>query len=75
MEEHYISKRLYSKKQVNNIDKKIKLLGVSTKLDCYLFLNIRFFGMVLLFFLILSFNKFGYLIAPIVAFVYYKGIT
>ena len=75
MEEHYISKRLYSKKQVRDIDKRIKLLGVSTKLDCYLFLNLRLFGMLLLFFVILYFNKFGYLLAPIVAFIYYKGIT
>lgn len=75
MEEHYISKKLYSRKQVRVIDKKIKLLGVSTKLDCYLFLNIRFFGMLLLFFIIFMFNKFGFLVAPIVAFLYYKGIT
>lgn len=75
MEEHYISKKIYSKKQVSNIDKKIKLLGVSTKLNCYMFLNIRFFGMLLLFFVILSFNKFGYLVAPVIAFIYYVGIT
>ena len=75
MEEHYISKKLYSKRQVKEIDKKIKLLGVSTKLDCYVFLNIRFFGMILLFFAVLYFNKFGYLLAPIVSFAYYKGIT
>lgn len=75
MEEHYVSKKLYSKKSVNEIDKKIKLLGVSTKLDCYVFLNIRFFGMILLFFAVLYFNKFGYLLAPIAAFIYYKGIT
>lgn len=75
MEEHYISKKLYSKKQVKDVDKKIKLLGVSTKMNCYLFLNIRFFGMILLFFALLYFSKFGYLVAPVIAFVYYKGIT
>ena len=41
MEEHYISRKLYSKRQVKDVDKKIKLLGVSTKLNTYLFLNIR----------------------------------
>ena len=74
MEDNYISRKLYTKKQVREIDKKIKLLGMSTKLDCYLFLNIRFFGMIILFLIILYFNKFGYLLGPIVAFIYYKGI-
>ncbi|MBQ8681938.1 MAG: type II secretion system F family protein [Bacilli bacterium] len=75
MEEHYISKKLYSKKSVKEIDKKIKLLGVSTKINCYLFLNIRFFGMILLFIIILYSNDFGYLLAPILSIIYYKGIT
>lgn len=75
MTDNYISSKLYSKKQVREIDKKIKLLGVSTKMDCYLFLNIRFFGMIILFLVIFFFSEFGYLLAPIVAFMYYKGIT
>lgn len=75
MKDHYISKRLYRKKQVKEIDKKIKLLGITTKMDCYLFLNIRFFGMTLLFLLTLLLNKFGFLLAPITAFIYYKAIT
>ena len=75
MEEYYISKKLYSKKQVKEINKKIKLLGISTKLDCYLFLNMRFLGMLLIFFIMLYFSKFGYVVAPILSFVYYRGIT
>lgn len=75
MEEHYISRKLYSKKQVNEINKKIKLLGLSTKLNIYEFLNIRFFGMIILFFIVLYFNKLGYLLGPIVGLIYYKGIT
>lgn len=75
MAEHYISKRLYSRKQVKDIDKKIKLLGVSTKLDCYLFLNIRFVGMVLLFWLVFYISDLGYLVGPVMAIAYYKGIT
>lgn len=75
MEEHYISRKLYSKKQVRDIEKKIKLLGVSTRLNTYLFLNIRFFGMLLIFFMLLYFNKIGYLLGPVIAFIYYKGIT
>ena len=75
MEEHYISRKLYSKKQVNEINKKIKLLGLSTKLDVYEFLNIRFFGMIILFFIVFYFNELGYLLGPIVGLIYYKGIT
>lgn len=75
MEDHYISRKLYSKKQVNEINKKIKLLGLSTKMDVYEFLNIRFFGMIILFFIVLYFNKLGYLLGPIVGLIYYKGIT
>lgn len=75
MTEHYISKKLYSKKQVKEIDEKIKLLGVSSKLDCYMFLNLRFFGMLVILLLILYFNKFGYLLGPVATILYYKGIT
>ncbi len=75
MKEHYISKKIYSKKQVKEIDKKVKLLGVSTKLDCYLFLNIRFVGMGLIFCILFFMSNIGYLVAPVVAFAYYKGLT
>ncbi len=75
MEEHYLSKRLYREKTVGEITRKIKLLGVSTKLEVYDFLNIRFVGMILLFFLFLFVSKFGFLLAPVVSFLYYRGIT
>lgn len=74
-EENYISRKLYSKKSVEEISKKIKLLGVSTKLNVYMFLNLRFFGMLLLFILVLSVSKLGFILAPILAFIYYMGIT
>jgi len=73
--EHYLSKKIYREKTVVEIEKKIHLLGVSTKLDVYQFLNIRLWGMILLFFIILFANDLGYLIAPIASFLYYKGIT
>lgn len=74
-EEHYLSKKIYSKKSVESISKKIKLLGVSTKLNPYIFLNLRLFGTIILFVLILFMSDFGFLLAPLVAFAYYKGIT
>ena len=75
MRDNYISSKLYGKKQVELIDKKIKLLGVSTKLDCYKFLNIRFFFMLFFFFVMFYISNLGYILGPIVAFCWYKGIT
>lgn len=74
-EEHYISKKIYSKKSVEEVNKKIKLLGVSTKLNTYLFLNLRFLGTIIIFFIFLFTSNLGYIIAPIITIVYYKGIT
>ena len=74
-EEHYLSKKLYSKKSVEAINKKIKLLGVSTNLNPYMFLNLRLFGAILLFIIILFISDFGFFLAPLIAFIYYKGIT
>lgn len=75
VEEHYISKKIYSKKQVKEVNKKINLLGVFTKMNCYVFLNMRLLGMVLLFFIVLYFSTFGFVLAPIVSLIYYKAIT
>lgn len=75
MEEHYLEKKFYSKKSIAEIDKKIKLLGVATKLDSYMFLNIRLIGSIVLFILGLFIkNRFSFVIAPVIVIVYYIGI-
>lgn len=74
-EEHYFSKKFYRKKTVLDIDKKIKLLGVSTKLGVYSFLNLRTIGAILLFFVVMLSHSLGFLLAPIISFLYYYGIT
>lgn len=74
-ENDYLSKKIYRKKEIQEIEKKIKLLGVSTKITTYQFLNLRLFGSIILFILILSTSKFGYLLAPIISIIYYKGMT
>lgn len=71
----YISKRIYSKRTVKDITKKIKLLGQSAKFDTYKFLNIRLFGTIIIFLITLFINNFGYIVAPVLAIIYYKGIT
>lgn len=75
MDGHYISSKLYRKKTIEEVNKKINLLGVSTKMDVYLFLNLRFMGSILLFLLVLIFNRFGYILAPVVAFGFYFLFT
>lgn len=74
-EEHYIEKKIYSKKSVLEIGKKIDLLGVSTKLTVYSFLNIRLIGSIVIFLLVLYFSNFGFVLAPILAILYYIGIS
>lgn len=75
MDKRYISKKIYSKNTVKEINKKIKLLGIQNKLNTYTFLNIRLFGTIILFFLTFYLSNIGFILAPLVAFIYYKTIT
>ena len=74
-EEHYISRRIYSKKTIIDIEKKIKLLGVSTKLTTFNFLNLRLIGSIIIFIITLYLSKHGPILAPIITTIYYLGIT
>jgi len=74
-EEHYIEKKLYSKKNIQDIEKKINLLGVSTKLTVFKFLNLRLIGSIIIFIITLYLSNFGYILAPILSIAYYLGIT
>ncbi len=74
-EGHYFSKKLYRRKTILENEKKIKLLGVSTKLNVYSFLNLRLMGMVLIFLIFLFTSKIGFVLAPLFTFLYEKGIT
>ncbi len=75
MDNSYLAKKIYSKKTIKDINKKIKLLGSSVKYDVYTFLNLRLFGAILIFLIFLFISKLGFMIGPILAFVYYKLIT
>ena len=74
-EEHYFSKKLYREETIMEMKKRIDLLGVSTKLDVYLFLNLRFFGMVFVFLAFLITSKLGFILAPLFTYLFYRGIT
>lgn len=75
MDTNYLARKIYSRKTIKDINKKIKLLGVSVKYDVYTFLNIRLFGTILVFLIFLFISKLGFMIGPILAFVYYRLIT
>ena len=74
-EEHYIAKKIYSQKNILDIEKKINLLGVSTKLTVFNFLNLRLFGSIMIFIITIYFSKLGFLLAPLFAIFYYFAIT
>lgn len=63
--------RLYRKKTIKKMERKITLLGENTKLDVFSFLNWRFFLSLLLFVFLLFFFKYGYLLAPIITIFFY----
>ena len=73
-EEFYLSSRFYRKKTVDEVSKKIKLLGVSSKLNAYRFLNIQLFGTIFIFLVGFFCFKIGFLIGPLFGFLYYYGI-
>lgn len=70
-----ISSKIHSKNAIKNMTKKINLLGVNNKIDPINILNIRLFGSILVFFVLLYFLDSGYVIAPIGAFLFYIGIV
>lgn len=63
--------KIYRKKTVEKVEDKIKLLGINSKLDGAFFLNLRLLLTLFVFVVILFFCKLGYLMAPIVAIVFY----
>ena len=66
-----LARKVYDKKLVEKITKKINLLGINNKLDTISFLNTRIFTSVIVFVLSLYIFNLGYIIAPILTIVYY----
>lgn len=63
--------RIYRKKTIERIEKKIKLLGIYCKYDVITLLNIRLFLSILLFAFLFIFLKQGYFWAPISTALFY----
>lgn len=65
-------KKIYSRKYVNKIIAKVKLLGISNNIDPYNFLICRLISSVILFILCLYSLDYGYIIAPVATVIYYN---
>ncbi len=70
MEDSY-TRKIFSNYSYNSIDRKIKLLGSKSKFKTQSFLNLRLVTSIIIFFMILYFNGWGYILAPVVVFLYY----
>ena len=70
----FISK-IYNKKYINKQKVKVKLLGIDDKTDVYDLILARLFTTILLFILCLVTFKYSYIVAPVVAIIYYFSFT
>lgn len=66
-----VLRNLFNKKLLNKIDNKINLLGLESKYDAESFLCIRIITSILLFILIFSNYKYGYIVGIIAVIFYY----
>lgn len=64
-------KRLYSKKLIKRIEKKINLLGTDCDYDVFTFLNVRLITTILLFIIIFTSFQYGYIISIVFVIMYY----
>lgn len=67
-----IASLIYRDKTIKSIEKKIKLLGINNNYNAITFMNIRVITSILVFFMILYVIDFGYILAPIITYIYYK---
>lgn len=74
MKEKRISEIIYSSYSINDIKKRMTLLGKNNKNEVFNFLNFRLLTSIVIFYVILYFVEWGYILAPIVVFVYYFSL-
>ncbi len=66
-----LSRSIFSKRQIDRIQRKIDLLGENSKFDAIFFLNLRFISSIVLFLVVLYVFELGYFLAPLITFIYY----
>lgn len=67
-----IANFFYRESTLKKVLKKTKLLGVKYKYNATSFMNFRIFSSIIIFILILVIFKLGYILAPIVTYLYYR---
>ena len=63
--------KIYPKRTIKRVDAKIKLLGVSNHYNLFVILNFRVLICLILFVVILLTSSIGYVLAPVVAILFY----
>lgn len=71
MESRRLVRKIYSEKSIDRIDKKIRFLGSSSKMNTVEFLYLRLVVELLLFGFLLLFHSRGYFLAPIVVILFH----
>ena len=69
---HNIMEKIYLKKDIENIDKKIKMLS-KTRLDAVGFINLRVFTTILFTLFLIFFTHISYLLLPLLVILYYMA--
>ena len=63
---------IYREKTIIELNKKIKLLGINYKYNIYKFMTLRIISSIILFIVVLFLNDLGYILAPIITYLYYS---
>ena len=63
--------KIYTKKSINRIKRKVDLLGIYNKINPIEFMNIRLIISIVIFFLTLYLSNYGYIYAPILTVLFY----
>lgn len=71
MNHRHLTRHIYSEKDVKKIESQLLLLGDDVNYDAVTYMNIRLLTSILVFCLILSTVRFGYLFAPVLTIIYY----
>lgn len=70
MKKEELVKLVYRNKKIEEYQNKIEKLGINQTHDIYTMLNTRLFTSILLFIVLLYILKFGYILAPIIVYIY-----
>ena len=65
--------KVYRKSTVKRVKAKLKKANIKSKIDALEFLNIRLITTIVLFFIVLIINKNGFIVAPIIALLYFMA--